>query len=411
MKILFLSDDFPPQSFGGAGISTFELAIGMKKPGHEIFVITTCRKDEEAGEFEYQGLKVFRIVSNYPSKWRWYVSLYNRPAVAQVKEILKKVRPDVVHVNNVHFYLSYQSIKLAKQYSKAVVFTARDVMSFNFSKLQTDRYLKNFDYRTTWLDHLKQAKKRWNPFRNFFIRRYLGYADKLFAVSDALVQALSQNSIKNVSVMHTGIDADLWQVDEGQTKQYRERFGLIEKKVVLFGGRLSEAKGGSVVLEAMKEIIKVVPNAVLLVVSKIDGHTDYMKNEAEKFGIGSSIIFTGWIERSEIKYTYACADVVVVPSICFDSLPRIVLESMAASKPVVGTCYGGTPEAVIDGVTGYVVNPFDSKLMAEKILDILVDTQKSQSFGREGYNRIKKDFDLNKKVEGILVYYRELMNR
>ena len=141
MKIVFLQDDFPPQSFGGAGISTYELAVGMKKAGHEIFVITTCRKRSESGETDYHGLKVFKIASDYHERWRAYVSLYNRPVVCQVEELLKRIRPDVVHANNIHFYLSYHCLKVAKQYARAVVFTARDTMLFSYGKLETKRYL------------------------------------------------------------------------------------------------------------------------------------------------------------------------------------------------------------------------------------------------------------------------------
>lgn len=90
MKILFLSDDFPPQSFGGAGISTYELAVGMKDAGHKVFVITTCRKKSDAGELDYHGIKIFRIASDYPDKWRAYRSLYNQPVVCEVEELLKK---------------------------------------------------------------------------------------------------------------------------------------------------------------------------------------------------------------------------------------------------------------------------------------------------------------------------------
>ena len=91
MKILFLSDDFPPNSFGGAGISTYDLALGMKKAGHEVFVVTTCRQNTEAGEIKYNGLKIFKIASDYPERWRAYKGLYNKPVVAKVGEILKNI--------------------------------------------------------------------------------------------------------------------------------------------------------------------------------------------------------------------------------------------------------------------------------------------------------------------------------
>lgn len=409
MKILFLSDDFPPQSFGGAGISTYELAFGMKKAGQDVCVVTTCRKEEDAGESEYGGLRVFKIATSYPSKWRWYVSLYNRPVIRQLKLLLKKIEPDVVHVNNIHSYLSYHSIKVSRRIAKAVVWTGRDVMAFNFSKLQTKRYLENFDCRTIWRDHIRQAKKRWNPLRNFFIRRYLGLADKLYAVSGALVKALDQNGIRNVEVMHTGIDLNLWQIDEARTDQFKEKYNLKNKKVILFGGRLSEAKGGKETLMAMADIVKSVPDVVLLVVSKNDGYAEHMRKEAGKLGIGDKLIFTGWIEREEIKYTYACADIVLVPSVCLDAFPRIVLEAMACGRTVIGTCYGGAPEIIVDGVTGYVVNPLNFKEMAEKILTVLGDRHKKELFGRAGYERVKSDFNSDKKIKSILACYHDLI--
>ena len=157
MKILFLSDDFPPQSFGGAGISTYDLACGMKKAGQEVYVITTCRNRDEAGKSNYNGIEIWKIASNYPGKLRAYLSLYNPPVIRQLEKLLKEIRPDVVHVNNVHFYLSYHAIKLSKRYAKIVVFTARDAMSFSFGKLVTKRYLETQDARANFLASLGQA--------------------------------------------------------------------------------------------------------------------------------------------------------------------------------------------------------------------------------------------------------------
>lgn len=409
MKIVFLSDDFPPTSFGGAGISTFELAVGMKKAGHEVFVITTCRNDVEAGESEYHGLTVFKIVSDYASRWRAYVSLYNRPVVRQVEHILKEIKPDVVHANNVHYYLSYNSIKLAKRYAQAVVFTARDIMSVHYGKLGTERYLKNFDYHITWRDHLRQSKKSYNPFRNFCIKMYLAYADKIFAVSKSLQNALVQNGIKDVAVIHTGADVKQWRVDEDKKSIFRKTYGLENKKIILFGGRLSEGKGGGKMLEAFVNIINEVPDAILLVVGSVDAYTRALQEKANTLGMGNQFIITGWIEKDVIRVAYATADVVVVPSLCLDAFPRIVIEAMASGRPVVGTCFGGAPEIIIDGVTGYVVNPLYPKEIASKTIDLLKNAQKSEQFGKAGYERIKKDFNLEDKVKEYIVVYKSLV--
>ena len=377
MKILFLSDDFPPQSFGGAGISTYDLACGMKKAGHEVFVITTCRKKEEAGESEYQGLKIFKIASDYPAKWRAYVSLYNAPAVRKLEDILKRVKPNIVHANNIHHYLSYHSLKIAKKYAKVVI-TFRDVMSFSFGKLMTERYLKNLDAHTTWLDHLKQAKKRWNPFRNLIIKYYLGYTDKKFAVSHALKKALEQNGIANAEVIHTGLDL----------LEYPESFNWQHKKIILFAGRLSEAKGAKAVEKAMQIIKKEMPDVSLLTA-----------------GANGK-----WLDRDEMKNAYASSDIVLVPSTCFDSLPRMVLEASASGRPVISSPYGGAQEVIDNGQTGYIVNPFKVEEMAEKIIDLLKNPEKVEKFGKAGYERVKTKFNLDEKVSQVLSCYHDLLN-
>ena len=106
-----------------------------------------------------------------------------------------------------------------------------------------------------------------------------------------------------------------------------------------------------------------------------------------------------------MKKAYAASSVVLVPSICFDALPRTVLEAMALGKPVVATCYGGAKEAVIDGVTGFVVNPFDTGRMAEKVLEILKDPER---FGQAARARIEAEFNLNDKIAELVKIYERL---
>ncbi len=409
MKIVFLSDDFPPYSFGGAGISTSELALGMKKTGHDVSVITTCREQSEAGKSDYKGLSVWKVASNYNTKWRSYVSLYNAPVIRKLKKLLKDIKPDVVHANNVHLYLSYHSLKVAKRYAKVVVWTARDTMAFSYGKIATKKYLDHLDSYLTWRDHADQAKKRWNPLRNFFIRKYLRYPDRLFAVSNALKDALFQNGISPVEVVHTGADRDAWRASEDEIIRFKKIHKVENKKIILFGGRLSEAKGGQKTLEALAIIVKDVPDAVLLVAGSKDQYAETMLEQAKKIGIEKHLVFTGWIERDHIKYAYGASHIVVVPSIYLDAFPRIVLEAMVSGKPVVGTCYGGASEIIKNGVTGYVVNPLKVEEMAERMIDLLQDGDKRERFGRAAYQSVQKDFNLKDKITHLVSCYQDYL--
>lgn len=411
MKIVFLQDDFPPMSFGGAGISTYELALGMVRAGHDVSVITTCREEKDTGETEYQGLRVFNIASNYNPRWRAYVSIFNFPVVRQVEQILTKINPDVVQVNNVHFYLSFQCLKVAKRCAKAVVFTARDVMTFNFGKLETKQYLESFDARTTWVDQYMQAGKRWNPFRNYAIQRYLRYADRIFAISESLQKAMSQNGIDNVGVIYNGLDTEAWYPSEDEVASFKVKYHLEEKKVLLFSGRLSASKGGSHVLDALSLITQIIPNTVLVVVGTVDTYARTMQKKAESLNITKHLIFTGWMDSDAIKIAYAVSDIVLMPSICFDAFGRVNIEAMATKKPVVGTRYGGTPEIVEDGVTGYIIDPRNPEEIAQKIIELLKNPERAKQFGEAGYKRVKEKFNLEDKVEEYIVVYESLCNK
>lgn len=411
MKIVFLQDDFPPQSLGGGGISTYELAKGIQKAGHDVCVITTCRGESEAGESTYEGLKVFKIVSDYKARWRTWVSVYNRKVTREVDTLLARLQPDIVHANNLHQHLSYHSLKVAKRHAKVVVLTLRDVMSFSWGKLATRRYLEHGDAHVTWRDNLAGAGKRYNPFLRFFIKRYFRYADKIFAVSYALKRAAERNGITDIEVMHTGIDVTSWEVGREAADAFRKRHGLSGKKVIFFGGRLSKAKGGEKMIEALERSAREVPNAVLLVASAIDEHAEAMKKKAEMCGVEERLVFTGWISEDELKAAYSASDIVCVPSLCLDALPRIVLEGMASQRAVVTTRYGGAKEAVIDGTTGHIVDPLYPEMLAGKIIDLLKNPQRAAAFGKAGYERIKAVFNLEAKVKALVSAYRMLLEK
>ena len=384
MRILILSDDFPPQSFGGAGFSTFYLARGLQRAGHQVFVITTSQEKDFEENSDYEGLKIFRIFANYHERWRAYLSLYNPWVVGKIRKLIEEINPDIVHAQNIHYYLSFYCLKLAKKLGKPVFWTARDAMSFSYEKLATKRYLERLDCRTNFFDHLKQAKKRYNPLRNFLIKRYLRYPDKLFAVGRALKEALEANGIKNVEVSYTGIDVENWQITPEKVEGFKKKYDLSDNKIVFFGGRISGLKGLEQVKQAMVEVKKEIPEARLLI--------------AGSEGVG-------WLNGEELKAAYLAADVVVVPSIYLDPFPRSNLEAMACKKPVIATCFGGSREVVQDGVTGFVVNPLKIDIFAEKIIDLLRYPEKAKQFGEAGYERIKKDFSINAQVAQTIFWY------
>ncbi len=401
MKALFLQDDFPPFAKGGAGIVAASLARELAKLGHEVTVVTAVQDRTQAGSFREDGVRIERIYSDYAPRWRAWCSLYNPATAGTVKRILAEVQPEVVHAHNVHYHLSYWTLRLAKRSGAKVFLTAHDVMLFHYGKLvefidpSHPECRKDWNYRVSAWQQLKRYRFWYNPFRNVVIRHLLKNVDRIFAVSTALKSALEQNGIKNVEVMYNGIDVAAWgSAPQDAADTFVAKHGLAGKKTILFGGRISALKGGDVMLEALREVVQTELDAILLLLGTRDAYLDALMRCAKEWGIENHVVSTGWLSGDELHAAYQAADVVVVPSMYLDPLPTVVLEAMAAGKPVVGSCLGGIPEMVADGETGRTVNPYDPDLLVRAVAGLLADEQERAAFGEAARERAGDRFAL-----------------
>ncbi len=414
MKILILSDDFLLDSdvIGGASIATMNVAKVFKTFGHDVSVISATKDKNKCGIFKYENIEVKRVFTPYhEDRWRAYRSMYNIGLLNEVEEIISEIRPDIVLAHTIHFYLSFYSLIIAKKYVKKVFFTSHDIMPFypgTFTEFinPSDLSIPNkFKYKVDSLTLIKKFKLRYNPIRNFFIKRWLNKIDGVFTVSDALAEALKQNGIKTKATIYNGIDLDKWNILDDKVNEFKTRLNINGKNIILFQGRLSGAKGGYLILQAMKKVIKSSPNTILLVAGNIDEYAGRMLKVAESFGIKDNIIFSGWLGEEEIKSAYKASTLVVVPSVCFDSFPNGNLEAFASKKPVVATCFGGSREVVETDENGFIVNPFDIESLSKSIIFLLNNPEKAKEYGENGYKLVKNDFNIKKMGEDYLFYF------
>ncbi len=417
MRILILSDFFPPDSRDGAGIVAYRLAKEFLRAGHDVFVVTTCREGKNEGMSEYGGMKIYKIYSEYDLRFRAYVSLYNFQTVKKLEEIIKKVKPDIIHAHNIHVYLSYKSLGIAKRNCGAVVLTAHDLMLVHYEKFE-DFFGKEclsanceLNYRVSINDMFRAAGKRYNPFRNLIIRHYLKAVDKIFSISNEQKKVLEINGIKNIETVYNGIDVKERVADVPKVKIFKDQFGLSGFKVIFFAARMSPAKGSEVIVKALGKIKKEVPTAKLLVVGSLTPSSADMKKLAEETGVGGSLCFTDLLDEELMRVAYASADVCVTPSVYFDSFNLINIEAMAAKKPVVGTCFGGTPEIVVDNETGFIVNPLNIGMLAGKIIKLLDDPALAEKMGQAGYERVLEYFNLGKIARVYLDAFEKTLSR
>ncbi len=109
----------------------------------------------------------------------------------------------------------------------------------------------------------------------------------------------------------------------------------------------------------------------------------------------------GW--RDDVAKLLAASDALLLTSI-YEGLPRVVLQAMAAGKPVVATAVSGTPEAVQEGITGYLNRPHDNQGLAESLFKILSQPNQAKKMGQAGRRALKGTFliqEMMKEIEKV----------
>ena len=414
MHIVILSDTLPPDSPGGAGKIAWQLGQGLIAAGHRVTFVTSTRGP--SGLEDRQGIPVHAIHSNYAERWVAWFGLLNPQTIVPLTRLFRKLRPDVVNAHNIHQHLSYHSLVLARRVRAATVFTAHDVMPFAYAKLT--RFIDpnrpdqcdGWDYRLPFGYNIRQMRLRWNPARNLSIRHTMVYyMDARVAVSGALRDALQANRLPPFEVVHNGIDLDSVDIPEVSVQVLRQRYKLEGRRVIVFGGRLSRHKGDRQLFAALRKVKERVPDVALLVLARPSDYTERMLRDNPD--LSDQIVLGGWLEGGELMAAYRLADVVVSPSVSFDSFPTVNLEGMAAGAVPVTTCFGGGRELVQDGETGFVVNPYDIDSLADRLARLLTDEPLRHRMAAAGRARIEAEFTLERQVHNMLAVYERALAR
>lgn len=220
------------------------------------------------------------------------------------------------------------------------------------------------------------------------------YSHKVIVVSEAVKKSW-QSVVKpeKIEVIYNGIDYAPYECADGS--QIRQKLDLA-KDDVLIGmiGRVHPWKGQKYFLEIAGKIAKQVPQTRFAMVGDVYPGNEYLYSELEEskkeLGLSDRVTDLGY--RTDVPQILAALDVFILPSTLPDPLPTVVLEAMAAGKPVVATNHGGAPEMIIDGDTGYLI-PWDNAEKATTIILQLVNNEKERKImGTKGSERVRKVF-------------------
>lgn len=209
-------------------------------------------------------------------------------------------------------------------------------------------------------------------------------------------------------VIHNGIELERFQ-SSNDPNLLKDRYGVVRQEcpVITCIANLRAVKGHEFLIKALHELKQAKKESVCLLVG--DGALrGALEKLASNLGLSEDILFLGHQGREKIPEILAITDIFVLPSL-WEGMPGAAMEAMAQGVPVVATDVGGTPEVVLDGITGYAVPIKDSAALAQKIEHLLEDTQLRKQMGQKGRKRIEEEFSLRKMTEQYETIYQELV--
>ena len=245
----------------------------------------------------------------------------------------------------------------------------------------------------------------WNPM-SWLHRLALQHATALTAVSASTAQYLIQVQgvdPSKIVVIPNAIGPDLL-----SPNGYKVGTDLLfgSRQILLAVGRLDAGerlKGLDKVILALPEVIKVVPELTFVIAGEGDDR-QRLEDLAKGLGVSDSVCFTGALSDEELVGLYKRCDVFVMPS-KQEGFGIVFLEAMACSKPVIGGRHGGTPEIILDSVTGYLVDHNDIETLIDRISRLLGDAALRRRMGEAGRRRVEENYTfepMRKRFIGLL---------
>ncbi|MFA0740821.1 MAG: hypothetical protein DFNUSKGM_000928 [Candidatus Fervidibacter sacchari] len=155
------------------------------------------------------------------------------------------------------------------------------------------------------------------------------------------------------------------------------------KPVILYAGVLTPLKGIHHLIRAFARVVREFPEARLEIVGRDENpeYAEELRREVARLGLNGRVSFVGEVSQVELANKMHRSCIFVLPSLS-EGLGRVVVEAMATGTPVVGSCVGGIPEMVQDGLTGFLVPPGDEEALAERLLWLLKHPQEAEDMSR-----------------------------
>lgn len=384
MKICHITNYLPGyhRSSGGAEQACLNTIKALYAQGVEnIVAATKPLKQPTEKEFDFYPIAISEDLIGWKLSFIKRIFYFDFVSFFSLRKILKKTKPDIAHLYNFDL-ISLSAISAAKSLNIPVIFSIYDYWIFSSDK--------GITFNDSWM--------RWKIFNHF-----LKKIDIFIALSRHSKELLIKNGINEdkIKIIPLMMDANSKLLEKVE----------IEPKSIIFAGWVQPRKGLLVLVHAMPEIIKKIPEAKLYVFGmkedkryreKIDS---FIKNN----NLYSNIAWNNEQDKTKSlnKYfsTFNKAEVVVAPEQWQNMSPVIVAEAMAAGKVIVASKIGGIPDIIEDGISGVLAEYDNPSDFALKIIESLSNQSFSDKIKENAGRRFNELFNNKKNAEKLKDVY------
>ncbi|MCD4693025.1 MAG: glycosyltransferase family 4 protein [Calditrichales bacterium] len=362
--ILIFSEDFPPYS-GGIAQWAFGMANSLSRLGHNVKIYTRYRK-----EFEIQPSS-----QNYPvcfiegENWKKLRTYYAHRTVRQYFDSGEKADLIIATTWNIGRGI----YKVAKRMSVPLITVA----------------------------HGLEVTRKMPFLKKLWLKKTLKQSSLTIAVSHFTYQFIIEKlglPENKCEVFPNGVDIKQY-CPLKDTGKIKRRHQLENEKIILSLARVIKRKGHDKVIEALPKVIEKVKDVKYIICGPWEEQFyKELRVLIDRLDLNEQVVFTGYVNAEDLRLYYNACDVYIMPSRELydkgdtEGFGITYLEANACEKPVIGGRSGGVTDAIVDGETGFLVNPASVDEIAGKLILLLQDHSLAQKLGKQGRKRIEKEF-------------------
>ncbi len=440
MRILLLSNLYPPFVEGGAEILAGDIAAGLERLGHEVIVLTSSyglskpqhdgklwRSLQPAPPVYFDRQRSFWSQLNQP--FNYYRRYHNAANARTLRQVVAATTPDILYIWEITGIGVNSLLKVLPDLNIPIVFHLGSYWLLYARSPQTEQ---------------SRLRLRWLKQRLIGTVPELTWTS-LIAVSATVKQEYVRSGFdpKRIEVIYNGIDPRFLTLPRSASNE-EEAFQL------LFVGRIRVEKGILVLLKALDLLMHEMNSPDLLSAKLSDGHNagtssmhemngsvmlsaakhldspplhlhifgdgdetyiSELKTFLHEKGLTEIVTFHGKVPQDELIQHYDRCDLLLVPSLWQEPFGLVVAEAMARGLPVIASNVGGPAEILTHEINGLLVEAGNERALALAISQLIKDPEKRRRFGQAARATVQQRFVIEENASRVEQHLQRAINR